>query len=285
VNPRRSSLMVTGLLAGAIVVVLAMGSLVLYQTSVRPGYTGGGDLLVVLAIGSDAGPPQRPGDPLRGRADAVHLVAVDPQTASASILDIPRDTLVGGRKLNAYLALGGPDRLRDEVEELSGVEIDFWVLTSFQGLIDLVDAQGGITATIDVPMHDPFSGSDFDPGVHRLDGAQALAFARDRHSLPDGDLGRTRHQGELLLAAQRDLSQRDLLGVARLTSAFARGTVTDIPRRDLLSLALLASRINPDTVLHLPLGGRVTMVEGQSVVLLEPGDAFARLRAGEVGPG
>ncbi len=254
-----------------------------HQARVRPGYEGD-DLVVLLVIGSDAGPPQRPGDPLEGLADAVHLVAVDPRRPAATVVDIPRDTVVEGSKLNAYLATGGPDLLRDRLATFTGVPIDFWILTSFSGLAQLVDAAGGVTVDVDVPMHDPFSGSNLEPGTQRLDGGQALAFARDRHSMPDGDFGRTRHQGELLRAAHRDATGRDLAQLVGLTAAISRTTVSDIPAADLFPLVLQASRTPPEAVLHVPLRGRVTTVDGQSVVVVEPGDAFTRLQAGQAGP-
>jgi anionic cell wall polymer biosynthesis LytR-Cps2A-Psr (LCP) family protein len=84
---------------------LAVG---VHRTSIRPAYDRDG-LLVALVIGSDIGVPYRPGDPLRGRADAIHIVAVDPDEARATVVDIPRDSVIGGTKVNAHLAYGGPD--------------------------------------------------------------------------------------------------------------------------------------------------------------------------------
>ena len=58
------------------------------------------------------------------------------------------------------------------------------MLTSFPGLVNLVNGIGGLT--VDVPFHmdDAFSGAHFTPGVHQMNGKQALSFARDRHDLP-----------------------------------------------------------------------------------------------------
>jgi LCP family protein required for cell wall assembly len=266
-------------------VVLAASAAIFYSLFMRPAHAQfEGDLLVVLVIGSDIGGPQRPGDPLRGRADAVHLVAVDPGSARASILDIPRDTLVEGQKVNAYLATGGPPALEQRLEAFTGVQIDFWAVTTFQGLIELVDAAGGVPVTVDVPMHDPFSGTNLEPGEQQLDGVQALAFARDRHSLPDGDLGRTRHQGELLAALHGHLRDRDLPELVNTIVASAPKTVSNVPPELMLPLAELAARVRPKAVALFPLKGQITTVEGASVVILEPGDAFERLRAGLVGP-
>src|SRR5690606_36191434 len=154
----------------------------------------------------------RPGDPLRGRADAIHIVAVDTDEHTATVVDIPRDSVIGGTKVNAHLATGGPDALVAELESFTGLTIDHWMLTTFKGFERLTQAVDGVDVVVEHPMHDDASDSHFDPGPAHVEGPDALAYARDRHSLPDGDFGRTRHQGELLLAIHRRVAedQRDL---------------------------------------------------------------------------
>jgi LCP family protein required for cell wall assembly len=279
---RRRGLPLLALVAAVVLCTVAAASRAVLQP--RAYAEPNGDLLIVLVIGSDLGPPQRPGDPMRGNADALHLIAVDTVSRRASIVDIPRDSLVEDQKINAYLATGGPRALEERLEAFTGVPIDFWALTSFQGLIELVDGTGPVQVTVDVPMHDPFSGSDFEPGEQRLDGAQALAFSRDRHSMSDGDIGRTRHQGQLLAALHRQLRDRDLPELVELFVAAAPKTVSNIPAEELLPLAKLAAKIRPEAVAQVPLQGQIVTRNGASVVILEPGDAFERLKAGQVGP-
>lgn len=256
-----------------------------HRTVIRPAYDRDG-LLLVLVIGSDIGLPYRPGDPLRGRADAIHIVAVDPDERSATVVDIPRDSVIGGTKVNAHLATGGPDALVTELESFTDLTIDHWVLTTFRGFENLTDDLGGVEVVAEQPMHDVSSHSDFDPGRVRVKGASALAYARDRHSLPDGDFGRTRHQGDLLLAAQRRLAadKQSLPQLVKLMGSLARNTASDIPHTDLLPLALLAADIDPDAVEHIPLTGGTGTIGGASVVHVEPGDTFTRIQDGHVGP-
>jgi LCP family protein required for cell wall assembly len=240
----------------------------------------------VLVIGSDAGPPYRPGDPLRGRADALHLVAVDVARRRATVVDIPRDSVIGGSKVNGHLATGGPAALVTQLESFTGLTIDHWVLTTFRGFERLTDDLGGVDVEVDQPMHDVSSRSDFEPGPAHVAGRTALAFARDRHSLPDGDFGRTRHQGELLLAVHRQVAEQQLgpRGLVDLVATVGRTTASDIPRRDLLPLALLAIDVRPADVLQVPLRGQAAMLGDASVVYVEPGDTFARIAAGQIGP-
>ncbi len=150
----------------------------------------------------------------------------------------------------------------------------------------MIEALDGVKVVIDVPMHDPASNSNFDRGPTRLNGKEALAFSRNRKSLPRGDIGRTRHQGNLLRAVHRELRRRhnSLPRLAMLSAAFARNTVSNIPRRKLLPLAMLAARIPTRDVLQVPLGGPTGTSGGTSVVHLAPGNTFQRIRDGRVGP-
>jgi LCP family protein required for cell wall assembly len=256
-----------------------------HRTSIRPAYDRDG-LLIVLVVGSDIGVPYRPGNPLRGRADAIHIVAADPDSARATVVDIPRDSVIGGTKVNAHLAYGGPDALVDELEDFTDLSIDYWILTTFRGFERVTKDLGGVDVVADEPMHDVSSHSDFEPGPVHVQGKDALAFARDRHSLPDGDFGRTRNQGDLLLAAHQVLveDKRSLPDLVEVVSTLARNTASNIPRDKLLPLALLAADVNPDDVEHVPLTGSIGSSGGASVVYVAPGNTFRRIANGNVGP-
>lgn len=260
-------------------------AVVAHRALIGPAYHRDG-LLTFLVIGSDIGPPHRPGNPLRGRGDALHLVAVDPRSYRATIVDFPRDSLIAGRKVTEHLYRGGPEHVRGVLQDYTGIPIDFWALTTFRGLENLVTGMGGIDVVVDQPMRDPFSGSNFAPGPQRLNGGQALAYVRDRHSVRGGDFGRTRHQGDLLRFAHIQI--RTHLWhpgtLARLVTLFSRNTVSNIPPGELLMLGVLATQIDPANVLQVPLSGGVGMQGSASVVFLAPGSTFERIRAGQVGP-
>jgi LCP family protein required for cell wall assembly len=269
----------------AVLALLAAGAVGVDRTVIYPSYEHDG-LLVALVIGSDIGLPYRPGDPLHGRADAIHVVAVDPTQRSATVVDIPRDSVIGGTKVNAHLATGGPEALVTQLESFTGLTIDYWLLTTFRGFEHLTSDIGGVDIVVEQPMHDDASKSDFEPGPARVEGEEALAYARDRHSLPDGDFGRTRHQGGLLLAAHHRLAEdrSSLPDLVDVMGSLARNTASNIPRTELLPLALLAADVDPDNIEHLPLTGRTGSLGSASVVFVEPGDTFTRISDGDVGP-
>ncbi len=155
----------------------------------------------LLAIGNDG----RPGDTVT-RGDAIHLIGVNPILHQATVLDIPRDTGMnipghGVDKVNASHSFGGARLEADTIGATVGVSIPYTIDTDFDGFIGMVDDLGGLTVNVPVRMQDSFSGADFQPGVQKLDGHQALAYARNRHQWPTGDLARSENQGYLILQA------------------------------------------------------------------------------------
>ncbi|MGH9181218.1 MAG: LCP family protein, partial [Acidimicrobiales bacterium] len=159
------------------------------------------ELTFVLVIGSDA----RPGSDIRRtNGDSIHLLAVNPRTGQGTILGLPRDSYVeipgrGRAKLNSALASGGPSLMAEAVRRLTGLPVHYYVLTGFAGLASMVDDLGGVDVRLDRSMNDANSGARFAAGFHHFNGAQALAFSRNRH-IGGGDFARTQNQGILILA-------------------------------------------------------------------------------------
>ncbi len=159
----------------------------------------------LLALGNDG----RPGDTVT-RGDAIHVIGINPVLHQATILDIPRDTGMnipghGVDKVNAAHSIGGARLEADTIGATIGVSIPYTIDTDFDGFIGMVDDLGGLTVNVPVRMQDKFSGADFQPGVQKLNGHQALAYARNRHQWPTGDLARSENQGYLILQALAQL--------------------------------------------------------------------------------
>lgn len=230
-------------------------------------------VLFALVIGSDV----RSGDPAAGRSDSMHIVALNTRTERGTIIGIPRDSYVdipghGVDKINASLDLGGPDLTVRTVEQLTGLPITYWALIDFSRFRTLVDALGGVKIDVPFPMHDPFSTADFNPGVQTLNGAAALAFARDRHSFSDGDFTRSANQGRLLLAALAKFHS-EASSPIRLFEYFRefRSLVrSNVPVAQLIHLGELGQRMDPAHVSNIVLPGHGGNAGGASVVFLEP---------------
>ena len=240
------------------------------------GYTpaiGGTKPIFILALGSDA----RPGTPIeKGLSDSIHIIAINPEKHRVSILGFPRDSYVeipghGTNKINSAMSLGGPALAIDTVENLTGITFGYYVLTSFGGVEKAVDNIGGLKIDVPFAMSDPSSGADFAPGEQTLNGKEALAFARDRHSLQSGDFGRSENQGRLLLAGLTQLRQqyaKDPRVLFDYIGAGLRNVQTDMSTQEVLNFAFTALSINPTHVENMVAIGSTGQTGTMSIVTL-----------------
>lgn len=238
----------------------------------------------MLALGIDG----RPGID-SDRADAIHVIGVNAAAGSATILDIPRDTYVsvpghGRRKINDAFTFGGAELQARVVRELTGADIRFVITTTFAGFPRMVDELGGMPVGVPFPMHDPFSGANFPAGIVQMNGAQAFAFARNRH-IPDGDLRRSEDQGALIIAALAEL-RADGVGSSPAKTLRALGILgrnsrlSGVGLVDLYNLGRLGLSIDPARVRNVVMPATLGMAGGASVVFVAPaaGSLFADFR-------
>jgi LCP family protein required for cell wall assembly len=128
-------------------------------------------------------------------------------TGKPVLISIPRDSYVtipghGKNKINAALAFGGPTLLIQTVEEATGLRIDHYMGIGFGGLASVVNSVGGVRICVKTAIQaDSYSGFKGMPaGCHDLNGTQAIAFVRDRHSFATSDLQRIEDQRAFLSA-------------------------------------------------------------------------------------
>lgn len=205
----------------------------------------------VLAIGND----DRPG--VEGaRADAIHLIGINTEQKKVTIINFPRDTTVsipghGRNKINAANAFGGSELTAQTLEALTGVKISYILEANFAAFTGLVDDLGGIDVTVEKPMHDHYSGSNFDPGVVHMSGDQALRFSRDRHTFANGDLQRTQNQAAVLIAALAEMKKTKTSVSSRFESAAKIAQhlkLTNLTLRNLYFFMEQASVIDPTNI-------------------------------------
>ena len=123
------------------------------------------------------------------------------------LISIPRDSYVtipgyGKNKINAALAFGGPTLLIKTVEAATGLRIDHYMGIGFGGLASVVNTVGGVRICVKTAIPpDSYSGfKGMSAGCHNLNGTQAIAFVRDRHSFGTSDLQRIQDQRAFLSA-------------------------------------------------------------------------------------
>ncbi|MEX2275191.1 MAG: LCP family protein [Actinomycetota bacterium] len=233
----------------------------------------GDDPIFILAIGSDARVDD--GTPVeRGLGDSIHIIGINPQDNTASILGFPRDSWVdipcfGQGKINNALASGGPECMVETVEQLTKIKIDYWMLTSFDGVKDGVDEIGRLTLDVPFTMHDSYAKSDFTPGTYDLRGYDVLAFGRDRHSFSQGDFARSENQARIMIAAlaqYQDEFSSDPSRMLDWISVGMRAVETDLSLDELVRFGFAATAFNPKKVQNIVVPGSIGMEGEQSVV-------------------
>jgi polyisoprenyl-teichoic acid--peptidoglycan teichoic acid transferase len=241
--------------------------------------------LFILVIGNDA----RHGNPDAARADAIHIVGVDTRTMRGGILNFPRDSWVaipghGSGKINEALFDGGPKLLARTLEAITGIRIDYWVMTGFEGFQGIIRQIHGVRLAIRRDIFDHGgSGAHLSKGMHLLGGRSALAYVRTRHSFPRGDIDRTTNQARFLIAMLREL-RRDMQGspatVLRWIAIARRHTRLDISPDTSFRLGVLATQMSTRRVGNVTVPVSVGSVGSASVVFISPGarPLYARFR-------
>jgi polyisoprenyl-teichoic acid--peptidoglycan teichoic acid transferase len=241
----------------------------------EPALTGE-DPIFILVLGSDA----RPGTPVeRGLADSIHILGINPADKRATLFGFPRDSMValstgGTNKINAAMPQGGPEAMVATVENLTGITLDYYILTGFGGIKAAVDDIGGLE--VDVPY--PFQGYaiNLQPGVQRLDGGETLDFGRTRKTLPRGDFDRSMNQGRIMLGALAQFRAEYSKDPTRLFTwlgAGLRNVQTTLSLDELMDLAFTAQVVKPANVTNLVAMGTTSTVGGVSGVTLSPDNA------------
>ena len=234
----------------------------------------GKERLNVLLVGID----QR-GDSTTFNTDTLIVASVDPVNGTVTMFSIPRDTvdfpvpenaqqLYGatyGNKINSYYASASrhpdvfPDgpmpALREMLGNFYGMKIDYSLMVNFTGFQEIVDALDGVRITARNPVTDdsyPIGGGKYArihvlAGVHAMDGAEALIFARSRHGSSDFD--RAARQQQVISAIR---AQSDMAAITRnlpsLAVALKDSLKSDFPQQDLPLLLDLIAQIDAGSI-------------------------------------
>jgi len=208
--------------------------------------TGGFAPLTMVIMGSDT----RQGKRNRGygkanelggeRSDTTILLHVNAERSNAIAVSIPRDTwitlpnckvdgkTVGGYagRFNQAMDIGGPACTLKAIQQLTGLDVNNFMMMDFGGFKRVVDAIGGVEICLDKDVNDRQSGLKLTKGTHVVDGEQALAFVRTRKTLGDGsDTSRIRRQQAFMSALFRTvLSSGVLLNPPRMISVLNAAT-------------------------------------------------------------
>jgi len=151
-------------------------------------------------------------------ADSMMIFAVDELKNKITLISLPRDFYINGRKLNEYLARFGAVTLKEKVEEISGLAIQNYFIVDFSAFEMIIDVFGGVDIYVEKSIYDElypngigeYETYSIEAGAHHLSGAEALKYARSRHSTSDFD--RASRQQQIIAALKERLINYDLIG-------------------------------------------------------------------------
>jgi LCP family protein required for cell wall assembly len=216
--------------------------------------------------------------------DTLITVSIDPRTNEVVMFTLPRDTVdvpvppgparqvfgsVFRGKINQWFASvrNRPDLFPGDAEhrgyngvkailgELYGLDVRYYVEVNFAGFKKVVDALGGVTVNVQVPVvDDDYPGSKgnrqriyIQAGTQHMSGAEALVYARSRHASSDFDRGARQQRVLVSLRRQTDLA-RILPSLDALSAAISSSIRTDIPRELVPQLLSLAQRVDARSI-------------------------------------
>jgi LCP family protein required for cell wall assembly len=236
----------------------------------------------LLVLGSDS--RISAGDPSQWeagaqRTDAIMLVHLPEDRKSAQVVSIPRDSWVdipghGEAKINAAFSYGGPSLMIQTVQDLTGVQIDHFVVTDFESFTAMTDALDGVRIRVPEDIGD---GDQvfFHKGVHMMSGEEALKYTRQRHGLNNGDFGRVQRQQNWMRAilAKVNNNRNDVGMMSDFFTTVSKSVAADdgftIDRMRNLYMSARGLSTNDVDFMTAPYSGTGRSDDGQSIVVLD----------------
>jgi LCP family protein required for cell wall assembly len=262
--------------------------------------TGGGSVPTIgaysgpvnlLLVGSDTRNGQKghygenPGSTLN---DVNILIHVSDDHSKATVMSFPRDLYVdvpacpdpshpGQRlapetdvKINSTLEYGGVGCVRDTVAALTGISIPYAALITFDGVVEMSNAVGGVQVCVAKAINDDYTQLHLSAGTHTLQGPTALKFLRTRHGVGDGsDLTRISSQQVFLSALVRKIKSNstlsDVTKLYGLAKAAANSMVLSSTLANLDTMVSIARAVAPISLDRFVLVQYPTVVSGDGL--------------------
>jgi LCP family protein required for cell wall assembly len=219
----------------------------------------------VLLVGADNSPGQKSFGAGRDATlnDVNILIHVSADHSKATVISLPRDLMIpqpectdpttgqvysaeSGQPLNTSYARGGLGCVVSSVESLTGFNIPYASLFTFNGTVKMADAVGGVPVCVNKAINDPYSGLTLKKGITVVKGRMALAYLRSRHGVGDGsDLSRIASQQAYMSSLMRKMTSTGTLADPAKLYGLASAAAD--------SITLSESLANPDTMVQMAL--------------------------------
>ena len=164
--------------------------------------------------------------------DTIMVGIVDHEKKRITLLSIPRDFAINGRKINEYYEFFGVKKLAEEITTITNLTIDKYVIVDMRSFKQFIDDIGGVDVYVEKGLSDysyPTENKGYQvfsisQGLHHLDGDTALKYARSRHSTSDFD--RAKRQQDLIKAVKAELEKKpDLVKLVESVYDSVKGNI------------------------------------------------------------
>lgn len=205
--------------------------------------------------------------------DSLMIMSVDQNAKNAVTMSLPRDLKVGREacytgKINEVFACAsnngkneeaGATAVMKELSTISGIEMHYYVHVNWGSLVQIVNALGGITVTVDDDINDYYyTGIRMKAGVPTvLDGEKALGLARARHGSVGGDFTRGENQQKVLVGIKNKITEKglDIPAMINLVNILGDNLRTNVNIEEIKTAAKVFSNFNPANIASAPLTG------------------------------
>lgn len=180
------------------------------------------------------------------RSDVNILLMVNPTTNHIQMVSFPRDSYVPNMALDGFndklthTGLYGSDATVQTIENLLGIDIDFYAKVSFSSLIEIVDLIGGIDVDVEIDFCEQDERRNLanqiclNQGMQHINGQQALAYSRHRYSEGYGTSGRERAQQRIIAAIiKKMISPEGIANINALIAAVPNYVLTNMPSKQI----------------------------------------------------
>lgn len=263
------------------VIIFAAGFLIVgflkdhnVNTPVESENTNPGDDYLFLLAGVDS-----TGEETGTRTDTLMLIKADKDNKTVDIISIPRDSYVSINgnmdKINAAHSYGGIDLTMNVVRDFLGINLDKYMVISFEAVTKGIDALGGMDVDV---SNDVAAAMGISPGIHNMTGDEVLNYVRFRKGYQNADLGRINTQQDFIKQFIKEATKaKNLLKLPKVYMAMKPYIKTNMNMKELSDLALNFKSVDTSSLNSVKLEGEGFDLNGISYYKIYP-DSIENIR-------
>lgn len=206
------------------------------------------------------------------RTDTLMLIKANSENKTVDMISIPRDSYVSINgsmdKINAAHSYGGIDLTMEVVRDFLGINLDKYMVVSFETVIKGIDALGGMDVEVSPEVA---AAMGISPGVHAMSGDEVLTYVRFRKGYQNADLGRINTQQDFLKQFIKEATKaKNLPKLPKVYAAMKPYLKTNMNIKDLSGLAMKFKSVDFSNLNSVKLEGEPFNMGGVSYYKIYP---------------